>query len=195
MQESFSAVFLFWLGFVVSAGPFWTATMAAATTTPFQQLYKDYILYLIFAWAPLMCVIGVIVSQIGGLNENLNTALHFIGSIIIFFMAFKILRSKPGVAGSFNFDWKNMGILTWSNPKVWLLVPIGFLGANFSDQVWINIALFYIIGVPLFLVGVYGWGMVGRLGAKVSLGHVAKFNSALMAAFGVYLLYVGIQLL
>ncbi|MFK7901399.1 MAG: hypothetical protein AB8B49_01015 [Nitratireductor sp.] len=195
MQESISAVFLFWFGFVVSAGPFWTATMAAATTTSFKTLYKDYILYLLTGWVALICLIGLIVSQIGGINETINTALYFIGALVIFYMAYKILKSKPGVAGSFNFNWKNMTVLTWTNPKVWLLVPIGFLGANFTDNIWINIALFYIVGVPMFLSGLFCWGMIGRLGAKVSLTHVAKFNAAIMTVFGLYLLYAGFQLI
>lgn len=194
MQEAFSAVFLFWFAFVVSAGPFWTATMAAATTTSFTQLYKDYVLYLIFGWAPLIALIGYVVSTIGGLDETINLALYFLGSLVIFYMAYKILISKPGVAGSFNFRWRNMCLLTWTNPKVWLLVPIGFLGANFSQNIFVNIFLFYILGVPLFLIGVYVWGMAGRLGAKISLDHVAKFNAALMMAFGIYLLYSGWQL-
>lgn len=194
MQQSLSAVLLFWFAFVVSAGPFWTATMAAATTTSFKQLYKDYVLYLIFAWAPLMLVIGLIVSTIGGVNEAINSALHLIGALVIFYMAIKIYRSNPRAAKGFDFNWKNMGLLTWSNPKVWLLVPVGFLSANFTENVWINITLFYFTGVPLFLVGVYAWGMIGRLGAKVSLEYVNKFNAFLMASFGLYLLYLWSQI-
>lgn len=195
MQESLISVLLFWSAFAFSAGPFWTATMAAATTTSFTTIYKNYILYLVTGWLALIVVIGILVDKIGGLGENVVTALHLIGSLFIFYMSYKIYKSVPGKAGSFDFNWSKMALLTWTNPKAWILIPIGFLGANFTPTLWINIALFYLIPIPIFLFCVYGWGMIGRLGAKVSLTHINKFNALLMFSFGLYLLYAGVKLL
>ena len=194
MNAELLATFLFWSIFVVSAGPFWTATMAAATTTSFPKLYKDYILYLIFGWFPLITFISILVWQLGSLSPNLTIILHFVGAMVVFWMAYKIYRSVPGKSESFNFDWKAMSLLSWTNPKVWILIPIGFLGAGITNSMPLNIFLYYIIGIPIFLVGVFAWGMVGRIGAKISLTHVNKFNSFLMAMFGVFLLYSGWQL-
>lgn len=195
MRESLISVLLFWCAFSFSAGPFWTAIMASATTTSFTKIYKDYVLYLFTGWLALIIVIGILVDQIGGLGDNVVTALHLFGSIFIFYMAYKIYRSTPGKAGSFDFNWIKMCLLTWTNPKVWILIPIGFLGANFTSTLWINIALFYAIAIPIFLLCVYGWGMIGRLGAKVSLSHINKFNALLMVSFGLYLVYAGIRML
>lgn len=195
MQESISAVFLFWAAFVISAGPFWTVIMATATTTSFAQIYKNFILYLIFGWLPMIVVICLIMNQIDSLDDRVNLVMHFVGAIVIFYMGWKILLSKPGIAGSFDFNWKKMSLLSWTNPKALILIPIGFLGANFTDNIWLNISLFYLIGVPLFLMGVYCWAMIGRLGAKISLTHINKFNALLMASFGFYLLYKGVEML
>lgn len=182
---------LFWSAFVISAGPFWTATMAAATTTTFKKLYADYLLYLIFGWLPQIAFIATLVSQLGTLGEEVNAVLYTVGTLVILWMAYKIFRSRPGKAGSFDFNWKTMSLLSWTNPKVWLLVPVGFLGAGITSSVPVNIALYGLIGVPFFLAGVFVWGMIGRLGAKISLKYVNRFNSMLMVMFGVYLAYEG----
>ena len=189
MQSELLAVILFWAAFTVSAGPFWTATMAAATTTSFKTLYADYVLYLIFGWLPLIAVIAFAISKFGAMGHQYLLGLHIIGTVVIFWMAWRIFRSQPGVAGGFEFNWKSMTLLSWTNPKVWLLVPVGFLSADITDNIWLNIVLYGLIGVPFFLVGVFVWGSLGRLGAKISLRHVNRFNAFLMAAFGFYLIY------
>lgn len=179
---------------MVSAGPFWTAMMAAATTTSFKKLYTDYVLYLILGWFPLIATISLIMATLGSLGTPITIGMHLVGSAIIFWMAWKIFNSVPGKAGHFVFGWKEMTLLSWTNPKVWLLAPIGYLGAQISNNVALNFCLYYFVGVPFFLAGVYVWGMIGRLGAKISLHYVNRFNGLLMALFGGYLLYTGFKL-
>ncbi len=195
MQSEIWATILFWAAFVISAGPFWTATMAAATTTTFKKLYADYILYLIFGWIPLVAFISVLVAQLGAMGPRFNILMHFVGVLVVFWMAWKIYRSKPGASSDFDFNWKAMSLLSWSNPKVWLLVPVGFLSAGMTDNIYVNIALYIMIGIPFFLVGVFVWGSIGRIGAKISLKYVNKFNALLMFLFGCYLLFEGWNLL
>lgn len=189
MNENFIATLWFWAAFCISAGPFWTAIMAAAVTTPFKTLYTHYLLYLIVGWLPLIVIISVIIDQIGSLGDGFNIALHFIGAIIVFWMSYKIFISEPKKAVSFDFNWKTMSLLSWTNPKAWLLIPIGFLKADITDSIIMNITLYYLIGIPFFLSGLYVWGMIGRLGAKISLKNINKFNAFLMFSFGIYLLY------
>lgn len=165
--------------------------MATATTTSFKQIYANYFLYLIFGWLPLIAFIATIVANVGSLGEEVNLALHVIGTIVIFWMAWKIFRSVPGKAGGFEFNWINMSLLSWTNPKAWLLIPVGFLSANITSSVPFNIALYGLIGVPFFLVGVYAWGMLGRLGARISLKYVNRVNALMMVIFGCYLAIAG----
>lgn len=195
MNEAFFATMLFWSAFTYSAGPFWTATMAAATTTSFKVLYKNYITYLILGWLPLIVLISAIISQLGSFGNGFAIPMHILGSLVIFYMAWKIYSTKPSQSSGFDFNWKAMSILSWSNPKVWLLVPLGFISANITQSQVINIGLYYLIGIPFFLSGVLIWGTIGRLGAKISLKHINTFNALLMALFGLYLLYGGWGLL
>jgi threonine/homoserine/homoserine lactone efflux protein len=88
-----------------------------------------------------------------------------------------------------------MSLMTWFNPKTWLAVPPGFLIANYSDSLSINIAIFYLSGIPFFLSGVLFWSMVGRQGAKISKNRLSYFNAALLVFFGFYLLYEGIKII
>ena len=194
MNEAIWATILFWGAFAVSAGPFWTATMAAAVTTSFPKLYANYVTYLVLGWLPMMIAIGLLVSTLGSLGSAFEIGMHFFGSLVIFRMAYKIFYTVPGTTKGFDFNWKNMSVLSWTNPKVWLLVPVGFLSAKFTDSMPSNIGLFYLIGVPIFLTGLGFWGMIGRIGAKISLTKVNKFNAMLMLAFGLYLLYGGVKL-
>ncbi len=131
---------------------------------------------------------------LGSLGQNFTLFLYVIGSIVIFWMAAKIYRSVPGKVGSFDFNWKAMILVTWTNPKVWLLVPVGFLSAGMTDSVAMNVALYYLMGIPFFIAGVFVWGSIGRIGAKISLNYINKFNAFLMFSFGVYLAYGGWQL-
>ncbi len=190
-SSDFFATVFFWIAFAFSAGPFWTALMASATTTSFKTIYANYFLYLIFGWLPLIAFIATIVAQIGSLGVQVDLALHLIGTVVIFGMAWMIFQSEPGKVGGFDFNWKKMSLLSWTNPKVWLLIPVGFLSANITSSVPLNIALYGLVGVPFFLVGVFVWGMLGRLGARISFKHVNRFNALLMALFGFYLAFSG----
>jgi hypothetical protein len=193
-QSDLLATILFWSGFAFSAGPFWTAIMAAATTNTFRQLYTDYMLYLIFGWLPLIAFIAAIVSWFGVLGGYFLLGMHIVGIFVVFWMAWKIYRSQPGIQGKFDFDWKAMSILSWTNPKVWLLIPIGSLNSHITGYAPVDILIYCLVGVPIFLTGLYFWGSVGRLGAKISLQYVNKANAMLMVVFGFYLIFSAVKL-
>ena len=57
----------------------------------------------------------------------------------------------------------------------------------------LNIIVFYALGIPLFLFGVYLWGVIGRQGAKIAKAKVGYFNACLLLLFALYLLYEGWQ--
>ena len=194
MQETIIATYLFWSAFVFSAGPFWIATMEAAPGTTFKKLYADYFLYLILGWLPVAVVCSVLSDVIANIDESIFAAMHLLGGCYIFFLAYKVLRAKITTGKAFNFNWKNMCIVTYLNPKVYILLPVGFLTAKISDSLPGNIAFFYFSGIPLFLFGVFFWGMIGRAGAKISFKYISYFNAFLLAAFGAYLIYNGITL-
>ena len=167
--------------------------MQVATYTSFAYIYKNYLYYLLLGWLPIIAVIGVIVGTLGGLNPELINALYFVGAAVITYMAWKIVRSEQGKAARFDFNWRAMALLSWSNPKVWLVIPPGFLAADYSSSLWLNIIVFYALGIPLFLFGVYLWGMIGRQGAKIAKAKVGYFNACLLLLFALYLLYEGWQ--
>jgi threonine/homoserine/homoserine lactone efflux protein len=194
MKEAIIATFVFWSAFVFSIGPFWIAVMDAARHTSFATLYKNYIIYSLVGWFPINALIGAIVGTIGVISEDIYTALYFVGAAVIFRLAWKTVAAKPGESEGFDFNWKMMTLLSWSNPKVWTTIPAGFLAATYTDSLAINIVVFFLIGTPLFLFGVYLWGMIGRQGAKIARDKVGYFNAALLTGFGIYLLYQGIQL-
>jgi threonine/homoserine/homoserine lactone efflux protein len=195
MQEVIIATLLFWSAFVFSAGPFWIATMEAAPGTTFKKLYSDYFLYLIFGWLPVAVTCAILSDVIANIDENIFAAMHLFGGLYILFLAFKVLRAKITTGKPFDFNWKNMSIVTYLNPKVWILLPVGFLTAQLTESLAINIAFFYFSGIPMFLFGVYFWGMIGRAGAKISFKYISYFNAFLLAAFGLYLIYNGIILI
>jgi threonine/homoserine/homoserine lactone efflux protein len=88
-----------------------------------------------------------------------------------------------------------MVLVSWTNPKVWLTIPAGYLAANFTGNLPVDVLIFFFIGSPLFLAGVFIWGTIGRQGAKLAREKIGYFNAALLAAFGCYLLYQGVGLL
>lgn len=194
MQEVIVATLLFWSAFVFSAGPFWIATMEAAPGTTFKKLYSDYFLYLIFGWLPVAVTCAILSDVIANIDENIFAAMHLFGGLYILFLAFKVLRAKISTGKPFDFNWKNMSIVTYLNPKVWILLPVGFLTAQLTESLAVNIAFFYFSGIPLFLFGVFFWGTIGRAGAKISFKYISYFNAFLLAAFGLYLIYNGINL-
>jgi len=194
VYQGIIATFVFWSAFVFSAGPFWIATMEAAPNTTFRKLYQDYFLYLIFGWLPVLLATTLLSSLLATIDPSAIVAMHLLGGLYIIFLAFKVLRAKITTGQSFNFDWKNMSMVTYLNPKVWLLLPVGFLTAKITDSQAVNVAFFYFSGIPVFLFGVFFWGVIGRAGAKLSLRYISYFNAGLLACFGIYLVYQGITL-
>ena len=166
--------------------------MEAAKESSFAYLYKNYFLYLIFGWFPIIAVIGLVIGLLGGFNPDIITVLYFIGAGVIFHLAWKITQSKRKAAAKLDFNWKAMSLLSWTNPKVWLVIPPGFLSATYTDSLLLNIAIFYLVGTPLFIFGVYMWGMIGRQGAKIAYHKISYFNAALLCLFAAYLLYEGV---
>ncbi len=195
MKEPVIATLVFWSAFVFSIGPFWIAVMAAAKDTSFQELYKNYIIYTCVSWFPINAIIGYVVGTIGEINKDFYTALYFIGTVVIFRLAYKTLNADSAKGNAFVFNWKMMALVSWTNPKVWLTIPAGFLAATYTESLFLNIIIFFLIGTPLFLFGVYFWGNIGRQGAKIAKEKIGYFNASLLLAFGFYLLYQGIQLL
>ena len=195
MNQSFIAALTFWSAFVFSIGPFWIATMDAARGTSFPRLYRHYLIYTLLGWLPVNFIIGFTVRTLGKLNEDLFTALYFVGAGVIFWLAYKVIAKTSASNGGFDFNWKTMCLISWTNPKVWLTIPPGYLAANFTDNTIANILIFFWIGFPLFLIGVYVWGMIGRQGARIAKGKIAYFNAALLGGFGLYLLYQGVMLI
>ena len=168
--------------------------MAAAKDTSFAELYRNYLIYMLVSWFPINAIIGVVVGTIGEINHNIYTVLYFIGALVIFRLAYKTVSSSAADGAGFEFNWKLMTLVSWSNPKVWTTIPAGFLAATYTDSLITNIVIFFLLGVPLFLFGVYLWGMIGRQGAKIARGKINYFNAALLVGFGVYLLFQGVRL-
>lgn len=167
--------------------------MEEARHSSFTSIYRNYCLYLVLGWLPMIATIGVIVAALGGISSKVIDLLYFLGAAVIFYFAWRVVSSSKTNAQRMDFNWKAMSVLTWSNPKVWLLVPTGFLTAQYSDYLLVNIALFYLIGVPVFLICLYVWGMIGRGGAKISSSKIGYFNAFLLAFFGLYLVYEGVN--
>ncbi len=137
-------------------------------------------------------VIGAIVTTIGRLNEGIYTSLYFIGSAVIFYLAYKTYQSTITSKASFTFNWKAMILLSWTNPKVWLTVPTGVLTANYTESASMNILIMFIIGIPLYYFGFFMWAYMGKFGAKVAKDKFNIFNALLLFIYGAYLLYEGV---
>ncbi len=194
MQEAVIATFLFWCTFVFSAGPFWIATMEAAPNTSFARLYSDYVLYLVFGWLPVLVASSLLSGLVAGIDIRVLTGLHLLGGAYVCYLAYKVIRAKVTKGTGFDFDWKAMSLVTYFNPKVWILVPIGFLTASVSDSLLVRIAFYYFSGIPVFLFGVFFWGIIGRAGARISFRYISYFNAILLTAFGGYLIFQGIRI-
>ena len=194
MQEVVITTNIFWSAFVFSAGPFWIATMEAAPSTTFKKLYADYALYLILGWMPVAVFCAILSDVIANIDNSIFAAMHLLGGLYVIFLSYKVLRAKITTGKAFDFNWKNMCIVTYLNPKVYILLPVGFLTAQLTDSLPINIVFFYLSGIPMFLFGVYFWGMIGRAGAKISLRYISYFNAFLLVSFGLYLIYNGFMM-
>ena len=192
MLEAFLSTVLFWLAFAYSPGPFWTAVMQTAPTTSLGFLYRHYIIYFCTGWFVFGIVSSLFTQTVGDFSPHFTAWLHVIGLLVIAWMARKVLRSQTSAnSGKFDFNWKLMSMVTWSNPKCYLLIPVGALSANFSDSIFLNAFLFWLTGMPIFLLGLLFWAMLGRLGAKVSMRGLSYFNIVLLILFAVYLGYEG----
>ncbi len=129
--------------------------MEGAKTMSFPSLYRHYIFYLFVGWMPINFLIGIMVGTVGQFNQDIYTILYFIGAGVIFWFAWKVTQSAPASSGGFEFKWKAMVLVSWTNPKVWLTIPPGYLAANFTGNLVVDTLLFFWIGVPLFLISVY----------------------------------------
>ncbi|HIL21147.1 MAG TPA: hypothetical protein EYG22_06025 [Candidatus Thioglobus sp.] len=194
-MDSLVATLIYWSAFTFSASPFWTTLMEVSRYSSFAYIYKNYFIYLLVCWLPILVIIGTVIGVLGGFNAELMNALYFVGAFVIFYLCWQVIRSKRNPNVKIDFNWKAMSLMTWFNPKTWLAVPPGFLIANYSDSLPLNIAIFYLSGIPFFLTGVFFWSMVGRKGAKISKNKLSYFNAALLAFFGFYLLYEGIKII
>ncbi len=168
--------------------------MQAAPTTSLGFLYRHYILYCCVGWLSFNTFAVFFTQTIGAFSPHFTAWLHIVGLFVIFWIAYKIVRTQTSTAQSeFVFNWKQMSMVTWSNPKCYLLIPIGALSANFSDSTFFNAFLFWLTGVPIFMISLFFWAMLGRLGAKVSMRALSYFNIALLLLFAGYLGSEGYQ--
>jgi threonine/homoserine/homoserine lactone efflux protein len=193
-MDSLLATFIYWSAFTFSASPFWTTLMEVSRYSSFGYIYKNYFIYLLVCWLPIIVIIGTVMGVLGGFKPELMNALYFVGALVIFYLCWQVIRSKRNSNIKIDFNWKAMSLMTWFNPKTWLAVPPGFLIANYTDSLPINIAIFYLCGIPFFLSGVFLWSLLGRQGAKISKNKLSYFNALLLAFFGFYLLYEGIKI-
>jgi len=194
-MDSFIATLIYWSAFTFSASPFWTTLMEISRYFSFGYIYKNYFIYLLVCWLPIVVIIGTVMGVLGGFKPELMNVLYFVGAFVIFYLCWQVVRSKRNANIKIDFTWKTMSIMTWLNPKTWLVVPPGFLIASYTDSLAINISIFYLSSIPFFLSGVFFWSMVGRQGAKISKNKLSYFNAALLAFFGFYLLYEGIKII
>ncbi len=192
MLEAFLSTALFWLAFAYSPGPFWTAVMQAAPSHSLVFLYRHYIIYFCTGWFVFGIFAALFTQTVGGFSPHFTAWLHVFGLLVIVWMARKVLRTQISTACvKFDFDWKLMSMVTWSNPKCYLLIPVGVLSANFSDSIFLNAFLFWLTGMPIFLLSLLFWAMLGRLGAKVSMRGLSYFNVVLLILFAGYLGFEG----
>ncbi len=192
MFESFLPTIVFWAAFTLSAGPFWITVMTMSKHTDISHLFKDYLIYQIVGWFPMIMVMGAIVATIGHLNSSIYTSLYFLGALVIFYLAYKTLQNTVQKTASFKFNWKAMTILSWTNPKVWLTVPAGLLTANYTGSSSANVLIFFAIGLPLYFFAFFMWAYIGKFGAKIANDKFNIFNAILLVSYGAYLLYEGI---
>ena len=190
--ESMLPSLLFWASFTLSAGPFWITVASSAKHTPITQLFRHFLIYQIVGWFPMIMVICAMVKSIGQFHQGIYNSLYFIGAGVISYLAYKTLKSAITKDASFVFSWKAMLMLSWTNPKVWLTVPAGVLTANYTENDISNSLLFYLLGIPLYLVGFFMWANIGKYGAKIAKDKFNIFNAVLLLIYATYLLYEGI---
>ena len=127
----------------------------------------------------------------GAATIEKKTNQQVVGAIFIFYLAYKNFHSQLS-QNTFDFNWKVMFVLGWSNPKIWTTVPAGALSANYSESLIVNMLGFYFIALPIFLVGVFFWATIGKQGNKIAPKKFGYFTAFLLIGFGIYLIYKGI---
>lgn len=187
--------FLFWASFTLSAGPFWITVASSAKNTPITTLFRHFLIYQIFGWFPMILVISMMVKTIGQLHAGIYNSLYFVGAAVIFYLAYKTLKSSLNKDAGFTFTWKAMMLLSWTNPKVWLTVPAGVITANYTTSNIADSLIFFFIGVPLYYFGFFMWANIGKYGAKIAKEKFNIFNTLLLVSYALYLLYEGIMAL
>lgn len=168
--------------------------MQAAPTTSLRFLYREYTFYCCTGWLGFNAFALIVTQTVGGFSPHFTAWMHVIGVFVIFWIAYKVLKTQISTARTtFVFNWKLMTVVTWSNPKCYLLIPIGALSANFSESIFINAGLYWLTGVPIFVTGLLFWATIGRLGAKISMRALSIFNVFLLLFFAGYLGHEGYQ--
>lgn len=187
--------FLFWASFTLSAGPFWITVASSAKNTPIFELLRHFVIYQMFGWFPMVILISMMIKILGKLNAALYNSLYFVGAAVIFYLAYKTLKSAIDSDAKFVFTWKAMMILSWTNPKVWLTVPAGVLTANYSGNNLSDSLIFFLTGLPLYFFGFFLWANIGKYGAKIAKDKFNMFNALLLVSYALYLLYEGFKAL
>ena len=103
-------------------------------------------------------------------------------TVVIFYLAYKNLTLTQAKK-KFDFNWKAMLALGWSNPKAWLTMPVGALSATYTDSLIINMLGFYFIALPLFLFGLFFWGTIGKQGNKIAPKKFGYFTAFLLFGY------------
>ena len=129
------------------------------------------------------------------INQTFFILWHFFGAGVIFYLAYKTFVAKVDKSQIFKYGVKEMCLANWSNPKIYLLVPSGFLASQFSSSTTLNIAIFYWVGFPICIAGMIFWYYVGKIGVKFFIHKLSYFNATLLAGFAVYLLYNAFELI
>lgn len=192
MKEAILAGFIFWGAFAVSPGPWWIAFMEAAKDTPLRVLYRNMSIYCIVGELPFIYITCGPVALLGGVHPLVLHILHFVGAAFMLYLAAKTLAAKLGKSRKFNYDWRSMTLVHWTNPKAWITIPIGSLTATYTDSLPLNLFGFYIIGLLVMFPASYLWATIGREGAKMAHGKLSYLNAFLFAAFAFYLLWRGV---
>ncbi len=190
--ESLIVTTVFWLIYTATPGAFWLALAEAARTTPLSGLFKQFAIFQFVGWGPQVVFITLFVGEIAALHHGVLTALYFAGSAVIAWLAYQTWTAvkKRQV---FDFNWRKMALVSWSNPKPWVTIPAGSLGANYVEAIWLNAILFFAVSMPLLFGGLFMWGYLGKLGAKVGAGWFSYVTATLLAGYGVYLLIQGMM--
>ena len=179
---------VFWASFAFTIGPFWLMLMQAARSYSLFYIYRHYILYFTICFIPQGTFIGTVVSYVGSLDFIFFDYLYIIGAGIIFYLAYKSLRTTLEAA-DISYNWKIMSLIGLTNPKLYITAPVGALSAQYTDNIFINGFLFMIIAFPIFLTSLSLWYYLGKIGHKIAAEKFSYFNCFLLSAFACYLLY------